>query len=165
MSNTELVTRFYSAFQKLDYATMQDCYGDEVIFQDPVFGVLNGIDAKSMWEMLAKNAKNFSLVFSDIKTEDEEYINCKWVATYTFSATNRRVVNRIQAYIRIQNGKITEHTDHFNFWSWARQAMGLSGWLLGWSSFFQSQVRSKALENLKKFMDKKGILSTQSSHS
>jgi len=165
MSNTELVTRFYSAFQKLDYATMQDCYGDEVIFQDPVFGVLNGIDAKSMWEMLAKNAKNFSLVFSDIKAEDEEYINCKWVATYTFSATNRRVVNRIQAYIRIQNGKITEHTDHFNFWSWARQAMGLSGWLLGWSSFFQSQVRSKALENLKKFMDKKGILSTQSSHS
>ena len=165
MSNTELVTRFYSAFQKLDYATMQDCYGDEVIFQDPVFGVLNGIDAKSMWEMLAKNAKNFSLVFSDIKAEDEEYINCEWVATYTFSATNRRVVNRIQAYIRIQNGKITEHTDHFNFWSWARQAMGLSGWLLGWSSFFQSQVRSKALENLKKFMDKKGILSTQSSHS
>ena len=165
MSNTELVTRFYSAFQKLDYATMQDCYGDEVIFQDPVFGVLNGIDAKSMWEMLAKNAKNFSLVFSDIKADDEEYINCKWVATYTFSATNRRVVNRIQAYIRIQNGKITEHTDHFNFWSWARQAMGLSGWLLGWSSFFQSQVRSKALENLKKFMDKKGILSTQSSHS
>jgi ketosteroid isomerase-like protein len=163
MNNIELVTRFYSAFQKLDYATMQDCYSDEVIFQDPAFGVLNGIDAKSMWEMLAKNAENFSLVFSDIKAEDEEYITCKWVATYTFSATNRKVVNRIQAYIRIQNGKITEHTDHFNFWKWARQATGLSGWLLGWSSFFQSQVRSKALENLRRFMEKKGILATSSS--
>ena len=67
MSNGELVQRFYSAFQKLDYATMQDCYDDEVIFQDPAFGVLNGEEAKLMWEMLAKNAKNFSLVFSPIQ--------------------------------------------------------------------------------------------------
>ena len=156
MSNEQLITRFYSAFQKLDYATMQDCYDADVIFQDPAFGVLRGNDAKAMWEMLAKNAKNFSLVFSDIKAEDEEYLTCRWVATYTFSATGRNVVNRIQAYIRIQNGKITEHTDHFNFWKWARQATGLSGWLLGWSSFFQTQVRRQALGNLKKFMEKNG---------
>ena len=144
---------------------MQDCYDDDVIFLDPAFGVLNGDEVKSMWEMLAKSAKNFSLVFSDIKAEDDEYVTCKWVATYTFSATGRKVVNRIQAYIRIQNGKITEHTDHFNFWKWARQATGLSGWLLGWSSFFQSQVRAKARENLKKFMDKKRILSAAAGHS
>jgi ketosteroid isomerase-like protein len=160
MSNIELVNRFYTAFQKLDYATMQDCYHEEAIFQDPAFGVLHNGEVKLMWEMLAKNARDFSLVFSDIKAEDEEYVTCKWIATYTFSATGRKVVNRIQAYIRIQNGKITEHTDHFNFWRWARQATGLSGWLLGWSSFFQSQVRSKARENLRKFMEKKGILTT-----
>jgi len=165
MSNSELVNRFYSAFQKLDYVTMQDCYDDEVIFLDPAFGVLNGEEVKSMWEMLAKNAKDFSLVFSDIKVEDEEYITCQWVATYTFSATGRKVVNRIKAYIRVQSGKITEHTDHFNFWKWARQATGLSGWLLGWSSFFQSQVRSKARGNLMKFMKKKGILAAPSDRS
>src|SRR5277367_3244481 len=106
MTNENIVYRFYSAFQKLDYATMQDCYDDEVIFLDPAFGSLEGDAVKAMWEMLAKNAQNFSLVFSDIKTEDEEYITCKWVATYTFSATGRKVVNRINAYIRIQNGKI-----------------------------------------------------------
>ncbi len=155
MSNIELVQRFYSAFQKLDYVTMQDCYDDEVIFLDPAFGDLRGVEAKAMWEMLARNAKDFSLVFSDIKAEDEEYVTCKWIANYTFSATGRKVVNRIQAYIRVQNGKITEHTDHFNFWKWARQATGISGWLLGWSTFFQSQVRKQALEKLKKFMDKK----------
>jgi ketosteroid isomerase-like protein len=156
MNNEDLVTRFYAAFQKLDYATMQDCYADNVIFMDPAFGSLEGGEAKAMWEMLAKNARNFSLVFSDLKAEDEEYITCKWVATYTFSATGRRVVNRIKAYIRVQSGKITEHTDYFNFWKWARQAFGLSGWLLGWSSFFQSQVRSKARRNLDKFMGKAG---------
>lgn len=165
MSNSELVSRFYTAFQELDYATMQSCYDDEAIFMDPAFGALHGEEVKSMWEMLARNAKGFSLTFSDIKAEDEEYVTCKWVATYTFSATGRKVVNRIQAYVRVQNGKITEHTDHFNFWKWARQATGLSGWLLGWSSFFQSQVRSKARENLKKFMDKKGIQAGASGHS
>jgi ketosteroid isomerase-like protein len=156
MNNEDLVTRFYAAFQKLDYATMQDCYADDVIFMDPAFGSLEGGEAKAMWEMLAKNARNFSLVFSDLKAEDEEYITCKWVATYTFSATGRKVVNRIKAYIRVQSGKITEHTDYFNFWKWARQAFGLNGWLLGWSSFFQSQVRSKARGNLDKFMGKAG---------
>ncbi len=154
MNNKEIVTRFYSAFQKLDYATMQDCYDDEVIFQDPAFGLLKGSEAKAMWEMLAKNAKNFSLVFSDVKAEDEEYFTCKWVATYTFSATGRKVVNSIQAYIRVQNSKITEHTDHFNFWKWSRQALGLSGWLLGWTIFFRSQVKSKARGNLDKFMNR-----------
>jgi len=163
MANEEIVHRFYSAFQKLDYATMQDCYDDEIIFLDPAFGSLESSEAKAMWEMLAKNAKNFSLVYTDIKAVDEEYITGKWVATYTFSATGRRVVNRINAYLRIQNGKITEHTDYFNFWKWARQAFGLSGWLLGWSSFFQSQVRAKALENLRKFMNKNNVSATTQS--
>lgn len=155
MNNEQLVERFYAAFQKLDYATIQDCYDDEVIFQDPAFGVLRGPDVKYMWEMLCKNAKNFSLVFSDIEKQDEEYITCKWTANYTFSATGRRVKNVIRAYIRVQNGKITEHTDYFNFWKWSRQALGLSGWLLGWSSFYQSQVRLKALDTLKTFIEKK----------
>lgn len=155
MTNQEVVTKFYSAFQKLDYATMQSCYADNAVFQDPAFGDLTGEEVKAMWEMLAKNAKNFSLVFSDIKSEDDEYITCKWVATYTFSATGRNVVNKIQAYLRIQDGKITEHTDYFNFWAWSRQAMGLSGWLLGWTSYFKSQVRSKARGNLQKFMAQK----------
>ena len=155
MNNKDLVQRFYTAFQKLDYATMQDCYAEEVIFQDPAFGLLNGTDVKAMWEMLCKNARDFSLQFSDIQAEDDEYITCRWIANYTFSTTGRKVENRIQAFIRIQNGKITEHTDHFNFWRWARQATGLSGWLLGWSTFFQSQVRKQALENLKKFRERK----------
>lgn len=155
MTNEEVVTKFYSAFQKLDYATMQSCYADDAVFQDPAFGDLDGEQVKAMWEMLAKNAKNFSLVFSDIKAEDDEYITCKWVATYTFSATGRHVVNKIQAYLRVQNGEITEHTDYFNFWDWSRQAMGLSGWLLGWTSYYKSQVRNTARGNLEKFMAKK----------
>src|SRR5450432_2969903 len=101
-SNEQIIQRFYSAFQKLDYKTMQDCYSDEPVFSDPVFGLLQGNEVKAMWEMLCKSAKNFSLSFSNIQLLDEEYATCHWVATYTFSKTGRNVVNNIKAHMRIQ---------------------------------------------------------------
>jgi len=58
--NEQLITRFYTAFQQLDYATMQDCYSEGAVFNDPVFGLLQGTAVKAMWEMLCKNAKDFS---------------------------------------------------------------------------------------------------------
>ncbi len=72
-TNEEIIHRFYSAFQKLDATTMNDCYNDDIIFSDPVFGLLKGDEVRSMWEMLCKNAKNFSLSFSNIQAVDEEY--------------------------------------------------------------------------------------------
>ena len=49
--------------------------------------------------MLCKNAKDFSLTFSNIQLLDEEYATCNWVATYTFSKTGRKVVNNIKAFM------------------------------------------------------------------
>jgi len=155
MTNTQVLARFYNAFQQLDYATMQDCYAPEVVFQDPVFGLLQGDEARAMWAMLCKNARDFSLVFTDIVAEDQEYVTCRWEARYMFSATGRPVVNRIRAYLRVQDGRITEHTDSFSFWRWAGQAMGWTGWLLGWSTYYRSQVRKQARNNLAKFMQRK----------
>ena len=154
MDNRQLIERFYNAFQKLDYKTMQGCYGEHPVFNDPVFGIIEGDEVKAMWEMLCKSAKDFSLSFSNIELLDEEYATCDWTAHYTFSKTGRKVENYIKAYMRIQNGKITEHTDFFKFWKWSKQALGASGWLLGWSNFLKRKVRINALRNLERFMNK-----------
>lgn len=151
-NNQQIITRFYTAFQQLDYTTMQDCYSDNPVFSDPVFGLLQGAEVKAMWEMLCKSAKNFSLTFSNIQLLDDEYATCNWVATYTFSKTGRQVVNNIKAHLRIENGKITEHTDKFDIWKWSRQALGMPGLLLGWSAFIQNKVHKNAATNLQKFM-------------
>ena len=151
--NEQIITRFYTAFAQLDYRTMQQCYSADAIFNDPVFGILQGAEVGAMWEMLCRNAKDFSLTFSDIRLLDEEYATCQWVAVYTFSATGRRVANHIKAHLRIQDGVITEHTDQFHFWKWSRQALGLPGVLLGWSAYIQNKVRNRARKNLEKFMD------------
>jgi ketosteroid isomerase-like protein len=155
-TNEQIIRRFYTAFQQLDYTTMQDCYSSQPVFSDPVFGLLQGDEVGAMWEMLCKNARDFSLTFGDIQLLDEEYATCNWTATYSFSATGRRVVNNIKAHLRIEDGKITEHTDKFDMWKWSRQALGLSGWLLGWNNIIASRVHAKAKANLLKYMQSRG---------
>ena len=143
------------AFQKLDYQGMNSCYSNDIVFNDPAFGLLRGDEAKAMWEMLCKNAKDFSLTFSNIQLLDEEYATCNWVATYTFSKTGRKVVNNIKAFMRLKDGKIIEHSDGFKLSKWAAQALGFKGALLGWTGFMKRKIQQNARKNLITFIEKK----------
>lgn len=154
-SKAQLIEKFYTAFSKLDHVTMNSCYSDDIVFFDPVFGLLKGNEVKYMWEMLCKNANDFSLTFADITDLDEEYSTCKWVATYTFSKTGRRVVNTIKANMRFADGKIIEHSDGFSLHQWSKQALGITGVLFGWNSFFQNKIKNSAKRNLLKFIESK----------
>lgn len=156
-NNEQLINNFYTSFQKLDHKGMNACYSEDIVFSDPVFGLLRGEEARSMWEMLCTNAKNFTLTYGNIQHLDDEYSTCDWVATYTFSKTGKKVVNRIKANMRFANGKIIEHSDAFSLHKWASQALGFSGWLLGWNSFFQNKIKNGAKKNLLKFMEKKNL--------
>jgi ketosteroid isomerase-like protein len=155
-TNADVISKFYTAFQKLDYQAMNSCYSDDIVFSDPAFGLLRGDEAKSMWEMLCKNARDFSLTFSNIQLLDEEYATCNWVATYTFSKTGRRVVNNIKAFMKLKDGKIIEHSDAFKLSRWAAQALGLKGALLGWTGFMKRKIQQNARKNLITFIEKKG---------
>lgn len=146
-----LIENFYSAFQRLDWQAMNACYHDDTFFYDPVFENLNAAEVKAMWEMLCKNATDFSLEFTDVDADDE-YGSCQWKASYTFSATGRPVINHIKAHFQFHEGKIVEHMDHFSLWKWSRQALGTKGLLLGWSSIVQNKIRKTAQGRLRKFM-------------
>ena len=154
-ANEIIINRFYSAFQQKNAAKMNLCYSENIAFSDPVFGLLHGEEVKSMWEMLCKNGKDLQLSFGNIQLLDEEYATCNWVAQYTFSQTGRRVVNKIKAHIRVENGIITEQTDAFDIYNWSRQALGLKGWLFGWTAWFQKKLQQKTRKALEKFMEKK----------
>ena len=54
-------------------------------------------------------------------------------ANYTFSATGRKVVNRIDAVFEVRDGKFVAHYDSFSFHKWAAQALGGVGSALGWT--------------------------------
>ena len=154
MDNQQLVRKFYSAFQQLDYRTMQDCYSDDIVFSDPAFGLLQNEEPKAMWEMLCKRARDLKIEFSDIHSIDDEYLTCNWTAHYTFTATGRKVVNRIKAYMRVKDGKIIEHSDAFKLSKWASQALGLKGAVLGWTNFMKRKIQKNARKNLKDYMER-----------
>ena len=153
-SQIELITTFYTSFQKKDYQGMNGCYSQDIIFNDPAFGILQGDEVRAMWKMLCTNAKDFSLTFTNIQLLDEEYATCNWTALYSFSKTGRKIVNNVKAHMRIENGLITEHTDQFNIWTWSRQALGLPGIILGWSNYLKSKIQNNARKSLGQFMDK-----------
>ena len=149
--NRQLIEQFYTSFKKLDWRGMHQCYHDEVFFYDPVFEDLDSSQVKAMWKMLCLQAKDLSLDFYKVEA-DAEYGSCHWKATYTFSKTGRKVVNRIKAHFKFHEGKIIEHMDDFNLYTWSRQAFGIGGWVLGWSSFLKNKIRMTAKANLEKFM-------------
>lgn len=152
--NEQIIYNFYTAFQNKDAAKMNACYSDDVVFFDPVFELLQAGQAKAMWRMLCKNARDFSLTFGNIKALDEEYYTCDWVATYTFSQTGRRVVNNVKAHLKMLDGKIVEHSDGFSLHKWSKQALGFSGLLLGWNSFFQRKIKNASRKKLLAFIER-----------
>ncbi|SMC72474.1 nuclear transport factor 2 family protein [Pedobacter nyackensis] len=152
-ANEDLIRQFYASFQNKNVQAMQDCYADNATFSDPVFTNLNALEVKSMWAMLLKNGKDLRIEFKNIR-EDENGTHAEWDAWYTFSATGSKVHNQIKASFIIENGKIVNHTDEFSFYKWARQALGFTGLLLGWTSFLKNKISTTAKGNLTKFMSR-----------
>lgn len=150
----QLIENFYKCFAKKDWQGMIACYHEEVFFYDPVFQNLEADQAKAMWEMLCKNAKDLVLTFDNIQA-DNEYGGCNWTATYTFTRTGRKVTNHIKAHFKFQDNKIIEHMDDFDLWKWSRMALGLPGVLFGWTSLIKNQIRTGAKKSLASFMEKK----------
>jgi ketosteroid isomerase-like protein len=145
--NEQLIEIFYVSFQKLDAEGMIGCYHDDVEFSDPAFGKLNAAEAKGMWRMLCASAKNFELSFSGVEA-DERKGKAHWEARYDFSATGRRVHNKIDAAFDFKDGKIIKHSDTFDFWKWSAQALGAKGTLLGWTPLVKKKVRAQARAKL-----------------
>jgi ketosteroid isomerase-like protein len=141
--HAEVITRFYTAFQRRDSAGMAACCHPQVHFSDPVFPNLRGRDVTLMWEMLCRRGQDLRIHFNSVQADDQAG-TAEWEAWYTFSATGRPVHNRISAEFAFREGTIIRHIDRFPFWRWSRQALGPVGGLLGWSGLVRGRVRKQA---------------------
>ncbi|MDO1500777.1 nuclear transport factor 2 family protein [Winogradskyella maritima] len=152
---SEIITTFYNAFHQLDANTMVKQYHNDIIFEDPAFGRLQGKRSKAMWQMLcsSQKGKDFKIDYHSV-TETTSEGSAIWEAYYTFSKTGRRVHNIIHASFTIEDGKITKHTDDFNLHKWASQAMGFKGKLLGGTGFFKRQLQKQTNAMLDTYITK-----------
>lgn len=152
----QIIKNFYTAFSNLDAENMVKHYHTEITFKDPAFGILKGESAKYMWRMLchSQKNKNFKIKFNEISFDGKKGFS-KWEAFYTFSQTGKKVHNKINAEFQFKDGLIISHTDTFNLHSWAKQAMGLKGLLLGNTDFFKSKLQKKTNQLLNDYIKTK----------
>lgn len=150
-----VIETFYNAFNNLDAETMVSCYHSDIVFEDPAFGILKGERAGNMWRMLCNSQKNqdFKVTFSNINVTEHDG-SATWEAFYTFSKTGRKVHNIIEARFEFKDGKIIKHTDVFNLYRWSKQALGVKGFILGKTLFFQNKLKTQTNRLLDKFEKK-----------
>jgi ketosteroid isomerase-like protein len=153
--NAATIERFYAAFAALDAAAMAACYAPDAKFRDPVFTLDGRDNIGAMWSMLCtatreRGREAWKLEWRDVHAEGDEG-GAHWEAHYLFSATGRRVHNRIDARFVFRDGLIVAHLDDFDFWAWSRQALGAPGWVLGWTPMLRNKVRAQAATKLALF--------------
>jgi ketosteroid isomerase-like protein len=153
--NDELIRRFYAAFDARDGDAMAACYRPGALFSDPVFVDLHGDEPGEMWRMLTGRADDLSVDLLEHEANGDRG-SARWLARYTFTQTGRAVTNDVRASFRFADGLIAEHRDDFSFHRWARQALGTSGLLLGWTPILRSAVRRRARAGLDEFMAEDG---------
>jgi ketosteroid isomerase-like protein len=149
--NDELIERFYGAFARRDGDAMAACYAPGATFSDPVFQGLAGEEPGAMWRMLTSRATDLEVELLEHDASDDSG-SARWLAHYTFTQTGRHVDNDVRASFRFADGRIAEHRDEFDFHRWARQALGPTGLLLGWTPIIRSAVRRQARRSLDDFM-------------
>ena len=145
--NARLIARFYEALGRHDAEAMIACYAPDARFSDPVFPRLDAAGVATMWRMLCSRGRDLRVVASNIDADDSKG-RAHWVATYTYSATRRAVVNEVDATFTFEDGRIVRHEDRFDLHRWAMQALGLPGLLFGWAPPMQNAIRRKAGEAL-----------------
>lgn len=151
------IRRFYEAFARLDGEAMQACYTADARFDDEAFSLKGAREIGGMWRMLCSATRNNPAALAHWKLEvsDITRSSAHWEAHYLFGPQGRRVHNRIDARFEFDaQGLITRHRDRFDFWAWARQALGAPGLLLGWTPMLRNKVRATAAGNLRRFLDK-----------
>jgi ketosteroid isomerase-like protein len=149
--NAQLLERFYEAFDRHDGDAMAACYAPSARFSDPVFGHLQDEEPGAMWRMLTARADDLRVELVEHEADDASG-SAHWLADYTFSQTGRKVHNDVRARFHFADGLIAQHHDSFSFYGWARQALGPSGALLGWTPIVQGSVRRRARASLDEFM-------------
>ena len=151
-TNEDIGIEFYNAFASKDLESMDKLYHPNLKFSDPAFGKLNREQALSMWKMLFTASQDLDVTFK-VVASSEQNVRMEWLAKYSFGKNKRPIINRINADLEISDGLILIHTDSFNLHQWAKQALGFSGLLLGWTGYFKNKLQQQTSRRLINFMD------------
>jgi limonene-1,2-epoxide hydrolase len=142
----EIVKEFYKALDSGDYRTVNEFYHKNAHYKDEIFD-FKGLEIHALWYTATLPDMELSAELESIR-EEEDAIYTEWVMSYTLDIIKRRIRLKEKGKFTFQEGKIIEHTDKYDFWTWCIQAFGIIGRALGWSNWLQNRVRSQAKKSV-----------------
>lgn len=157
MLNKEIVERFYSAFSELDFPTLSSCLSENIIYHDPIFGLLEGEPVFYLWQMKCERLREFSFTFSNIEELDAEYTTCNWQISFFHRPTGDVVTMPGKAYMRIADGKIIEHSDGYKISEWLTVTQGWKGKLFGWTGYMKRKEENIYRKILERYIRNKNL--------
>jgi predicted SnoaL-like aldol condensation-catalyzing enzyme len=118
-SPSDVVTKFYEAFEHKNVDGMEALYAPNLKFKDAIFKFDDRAGTTHMWRNLFKTDPNAKLKFT-LDSADGPNVKGHWVADY--HVNGRAVHNEVSTTMKVVDGKITEHHDDFDWNKWAPQA-------------------------------------------
>ena len=107
----------------------------------------------SMWKMLLRPESDMTLTYEVLQADKDKGLG-QWYPIYTFPSTGRKVENQILSKFKFRDGLIYIQEDTFNLHTWAKQAIGPLGYILGGTRFFREKFQKQARAKLTAFMAK-----------
>ena len=153
MTAKETADKFYASFSQGNANEMLKLYHPEIEFADPAFGTLKAEKAHAMWRMLLSSKQAQLKISYTIIDYSDTQVKVNWIADYYFGPKKRKVKNNVIADLTFQDGKVIKHTDSFDLWKWSRQALGISGFLPGWSGFLKRKIQERTNKRLINYMN------------
>lgn len=142
--HSKLIESFFKAFSELDFNTMKTLAKSSIVYYDPLYGYLNDADVFLMWES-RYGQDGFSLKYTDAKDEGDGYFTVKIEVVYL---QKKAISQQMKAFIRIENGLISEYSHGFSVHQLCKQEYGLIGILLGWNRLIQQRIKNDARREL-----------------
>ena len=142
--NAVLVRRLFTSLQGRDPDAMADCYAPSATFRDIAFDLHDRSEVHAMWRMICTTTA-VRVTIERIEADDRAG-RARIIDDYTFSETQRRVINPIESRFRFENGRIVEHRDECDARRWAAQAFGgVKGWLAGRVRLLRARAAARKL--------------------
>ncbi|HEX2031585.1 MAG TPA: nuclear transport factor 2 family protein [Actinomycetota bacterium] len=140
----ETIRSLYEALARRDGEAAAACYAPDATFRDAAFR-LSGADVGDMWRMLTERGKDLRIDYRLVGDDAAE-----WTADYTFQG--HPVHNVIHSTFEFDDaGRIKRQVDTFDFPTWARQALGWKGRLLGRFTLLQAAVQKGSAASLSRW--------------
>ena len=144
----DLINRFYIIVEEGSLNSINDIYTGSVVYFDPMFEMLENDKVLAMWHLLSEMRSNLKIEIGNINDEGDGYYTCRHTDTYIFSPNSKQIVMVSTGNFKIENGRITEHSEGFSLHKWATQAYGLWANVVGWNRWYQQNIKNEMRRKL-----------------